>query len=111
MIYMFIGSIAFSFALIAFGVGAALTIWASSNTNQYREINAAKFIGYFVAILAMVALTGTSYFLAQSFVMQKNAAKMMMQAPGMDKMKMHKKGKHGSKHDMQKMQTPAPSQE
>jgi hypothetical protein len=63
MIQTFIATIAFGIALIAFCAGAALTLWATSSNNTV-DVAAAKLSGYFVMILAVAALVGTSYYIA-----------------------------------------------
>ncbi len=63
MTQTFIATIAFSIGLLAFCAGAWLTIWATNN-NQVADVAAAKLTGYFVTILALIALVFTSYFIA-----------------------------------------------
>lgn len=63
MTQTFIATIAFSIGLLAFCAGAWLTIWATSN-NQVSDVAAAKLTGYFVTVLALIALVFTSYFIA-----------------------------------------------
>lgn len=63
MTQTFIATIAFSIGLLAFCAGAWLTIWATSSS-QIADVAAAKLTGYFVTILALVALVFTSYFIA-----------------------------------------------
>lgn len=63
MMTTFIATIAFSIGLLAFCAGAWLTIWATSSS-QVSDVAAAKLTGYFVTILALVALVFTSYYIA-----------------------------------------------
>lgn len=63
MTQTFIATIAFSIGLLAFCAGAWLTIWATNN-NQIADVAAAKLTGYFVTILALLALVFTSYYIA-----------------------------------------------
>jgi len=63
MVQTCIATLAFSVSLLAFCAGAGLTIWATS-TKNIVDLAAAKFSGYFVMILAVVALVFTSYYIA-----------------------------------------------
>lgn len=64
MTQTFVATIAFSIGLLAFCSGAWLTIWATSSNNQVVDVAAAKLTGYFVTVLALVALVFTSYYIA-----------------------------------------------
>lgn len=63
MAQTFIATIAFAIGLLAFCAGAWLTIWATSS-NQVVDVAAAKLTGYFITVLALIALVFTSYFIA-----------------------------------------------
>ena len=63
MTQTFIATIAFSIGLLAFCAGAWLTIWTTSNS-QISDVAAAKLTGYFVTVLALIALVFTSYYIA-----------------------------------------------
>ena len=63
MTQTFMAAIAFSIGLLAFVSGAWLTIWATSNS-QVSDVAAAKLTGYFITVLAIVALVFTSYYIA-----------------------------------------------
>lgn len=82
MTQTFIATIAFSIGLLAFCAGAWLTIWATSS-NQVADVAAAKLTGYFVTILALVALVFTSYYIAMG-VLSSGPTK---QSPKWTKMK------------------------
>jgi hypothetical protein len=67
MIQTFIVMIAFSVALLAFCAGSALTAWATSSSH-IGDVAAAKLSGYFVMVLAVVALVCSSYYVAMGML-------------------------------------------
>lgn len=71
---VFMAFIAFSLGLLAFCAGAWLTIWATSTNSQCTEVTAAKLSGYFISVLAVIALVFTSYYTARIVFKGKGAA-------------------------------------
>lgn len=63
LIQTFVATIAFAVALIAFCAGSALAVWATSSSH-IGDAAAAKLSGYFVMVLAVIALVGTSYYIS-----------------------------------------------
>ncbi|HSX19736.1 MAG TPA: hypothetical protein VLG38_01275 [Gammaproteobacteria bacterium] len=63
MTQTFIATIAFAIGLLAFCSGAWMTIWATSN-RDVSDVAAAKLTGYFITVLALIALVFTSYYIA-----------------------------------------------
>lgn len=71
---VFYGFIAFSLGLLAFCAGTWLTLWATSSNTECSEPTAAKMSGYFIVILAIIALVSTSYYTASTVFMGKKAS-------------------------------------
>ena len=79
---------AFSLGLLAFCAGIALTVWCGANSGN--ESVAGKLGGYFVIVLAILALIVTSYHAARIlFGKDMMGDDMMMSQPMEGK---HKKG-------------------
>ena len=71
---LFMAFIAFSLGLLAFCSGAWLTLWATSANSQCTEVTAAKLSGYFIIVLAIIALVCTSYYTASTIFVGKQSS-------------------------------------